>query len=107
MKNVLVLVLVLSFLGSAIAQEPPAAFEKNCMVCHGIDGKANTAAGKKMTIPDLGSAAVQKLNDQELYATIAYGAGHLQYPHAFANKGVDGVAIHQLITFIRSLKMGK
>ncbi len=107
MKHVLVLLLALSFLGSAFAQEPPAAFEKNCISCHGVDGKGNTAPGKKMNIPNLGSPAVQKLNDQELYATIAYGAGHIQYPHAFANKGVDGVAIHQIITFIRSLKMGK
>ncbi len=107
MKNVLVLVLALSFLGSAFAQEPPAAFEKYCINCHGVDGKADTAAGKKMKVPALGSEEVQKLSDDQIYDTIANGAGHKQYPHAFAKKGVSGLEIREIIKFIRSLKTGK
>ncbi len=107
MKKVPVLLLVLAFLGSAFAQEPPAAFEKNCILCHGVDGKGNTAPGKKMNIPNLGSSEVQKLTDDQIYATIANGTGHKQYPHAFASKGVTGVEIHEIVTFIRSLKTAK
>lgn len=107
MKRLLTALLLLTLIGSAFAQEPPAAFEKNCINCHGVDGKGNTAAGKKMNIPDLGSAAVQKLSDDQLYSTIANGTSHKQYPHAFANKGVTGAEIHQIVTFIRSLKTAK
>ncbi len=107
MKKVPVLLLLLSFLGSAFAQEPPAAFEKNCIMCHGVDGKGITAPGKKMNIPNLASPEVQKLTDDELYATIANGTGHKQYPHAFASKGVTGVEIHEIVKFIRSLKTTK
>lgn len=107
MKRLLAALLLLLLIGSAFAQEPPAAFEKNCINCHGVDGKANTVAGKKMNIPSLGSPDVQKLSDDELYATIANGTSHKQYPHAFANKGVTGAEIRQIIVFIRSLKAGK
>jgi mono/diheme cytochrome c family protein len=91
-------------IGSAFAQEPPASYEKNCITCHGVDGKGNTAAGKKMNLPQLGSAEVQKLTDDQLYDTIANGTTHKQYPHAFARKGVSGLEIRDIIKFIRSLK---
>ena len=107
MKRLLTALLLLTLIGSAFAQEPPAPYEKYCINCHGVDGKADTAAGKKMKLPALGSDEVQKLTDEQMYDTIANGTSHKQYPHAFAKKGVSGLEIREIIKFIRSLKTGK
>jgi len=48
------LALVLTAAGSVPASaeaDGKALFEKNCMKCHGPDGKAETPAGKKMKVP--------------------------------------------------------
>jgi mono/diheme cytochrome c family protein len=107
MKTVPVLLLMLSFLGSAFAQEPPASYERYCINCHGADGKANTTAGKKMKLPSFASDEVQKQTDGQLFDSIANGTTHKQYPHAFARKGVSGLEIREIIKFIRSLRAGK
>ncbi len=78
-------------------------FEKNCAACHGTDGAGKTAAAARMKIPDLRSKEVQQLSDKELFDTIAYGAGHKQYPHAFADKGMTGVLIRDLVDYLRQL----
>ena len=49
-----------------MAQEPSASYKKNCMNCHGIDGKANTAAATKMKIPSYAAGEVQNLTDEQL-----------------------------------------
>ncbi|HTK94253.1 MAG TPA: cytochrome c [Terriglobales bacterium] len=107
MKTLFAVLLTLTFVSAAFAQEPPASFEKNCITCHGVDGKANTTAGKKMNIPDLASAAVQKLSDEQMFDTIANGIAHKQYPHAFSKKGVSGLEIREIIKYIRWLKTAK
>lgn len=78
-------------------------YEKNCATCHGSDGAGNTAAAKRMKIPDLRSKEVQHLSDKELFNTIAYGNGHKQYPHAWADKGMSGVLIRDLVDYLREL----
>jgi mono/diheme cytochrome c family protein len=49
----------------------------------------------------LRSDAVQKLSDEELYKTIAYGVGHKEYAHAFAERGLSAKEIADLVTYIR------
>ncbi len=107
MKSLFAVLLVLTFVGSVFAQEPPASFEKNCITCHGVDGSANTTAGKKMNIPPLYSDQVQKLTDDQMFDTIANGTTHKEYPHAFAKKGVSGLEIREIIKYIRYLKTAK
>jgi mono/diheme cytochrome c family protein len=84
----------------AVASTPAAAqpdgkalFEKNCMKCHGADGKADTPAGKKMKVPAWDAEDMQaeivtktvrgngkhktvakKLSDADLEAIAAYVA---------------------------------
>lgn len=92
---------------AAVAQEPPAGYKKNCMSCHGVDGKANTTAGQKMKIPAFSSDVVQSLTDDQLFEAIANGLNHKQYPHAFARKGVSGLEIRENVRFIRACKPAK
>lgn len=105
MLTALAILIMVSLAAAAqtVAAVPPL-YTNTCQKCHGADGKARTTAGTKMQIPDLGSPQVQKLSDDELFETIAYGKSHKQYPHAFAERGVSGRAIHEVVVFIRTLK---
>jgi mono/diheme cytochrome c family protein len=78
-------------------------FEKNCASCHGKDGSGKTPAAAHMKIPDLRSQEVQQLSDKQIFDTIAYGTGHKQYPHAWADKGMTGVLIRDLVEYLREL----
>jgi len=40
----------------------------------------------KIKPADLRSDAVQQLSDEEIFKTIAYGVGHKEYAHAFAER---------------------
>ncbi len=105
MLTALAVLLILSIATAAeTIQAVPPLYTGTCQKCHGPDGKGKTTAGTKMQIPDLGSAQVQKLSDDELFNTIAYGKAHKQYPHAFAARGVSGKSIHDVVAFIRTLK---
>ena len=107
MRQLKMFACLLALTCAAVAQEPSASYKKNCMNCHGIDGKANTAAATKMKIPSYAAGEVQNLTDEQLFDTIATGTGHKQYPHAFAKKGVSGLEIREIIQFIRACKPAK
>jgi len=90
----------------AIAQSAEL-YKEHCSACHGTDGSGSTTAGKKMGLSDLRSVEVQKLSDQELFKTIAYGLKHKQYPHAFVKRGVSEKQVTELIAYLRSLAKRK
>jgi mono/diheme cytochrome c family protein len=46
-----------------------------CAVCHGEDGAAQTARGKKLKVKDIRSPEVQKLTPQQWVDAILKGAG--------------------------------
>lgn len=50
-------------------------FEDHCAVCHGVDGHGHTELGDNMypKVPDLGSAAVQRLSDGDLFYIVQNG----------------------------------
>ena len=48
-------------------------YKTKCAVCHGPDGKGETARGKANKLRDLGSTDVQKESDADLTAVIATG----------------------------------
>jgi len=105
MRPVLMVLLFL-LLGAAAAcaqNEGEARFQSDCARCHNRNGDGKTAAGAKMRIPDLRSAEVQSLSDDQLYQTIANGARHKQYPHAFLSKGMHEGDIRKLVAHIRKL----
>ena len=104
MRTLTALAFLLCLTLPAAAQSAPELFKKTCQNCHSADGRGNTVPGKKMNIPDLASPAVQSLSDEAMFETIAYGTGHKEYPHAFANRGVPPAVIRDLVKFIRTLK---
>ena len=82
-------------------------YRVKCSTCHGMDGSGSTTAGKKLGAADLRSAKVQRQSDDELFATIAYGARHKQYPHAFAKRGLTLQQIADIVAHIRKLSAHK
>ncbi len=71
------------------------------MKCHGPSGDGNGHAQMKIKPADLRSDAVQQLSDEELFKTVAYGVGHKQYAHAFAERGLSTKQIADVVTYIR------
>lgn len=101
--SLIVILVVAAAIPSRAQNGIQQVFEKNCSSCHGKDGAGKTAAAAHMKIPDLRSHEVQQLSDKQIFDTIAYGAGHKQYPHAFADKGMTGVLISDLVQYLREL----
>jgi mono/diheme cytochrome c family protein len=83
------------------ADDAESLYKAQCLKCHGANGDGNGHAQMKVKPADLRSEAVQKLSDEELYKTIAYGVGHKEYAHAFAERGMDAKQIAGLVTYIR------
>ncbi|HKB79177.1 MAG TPA: cytochrome c, partial [Thermoanaerobaculia bacterium] len=77
-----------------------AVYKAKCAMCHGPDGKGQTAMGKSLKLRDLGSAEVQKLTDAELNKIITDGKGKMP---AYKSK-LDQASIDAVIAFIRTLK---
>ena len=104
MKKVLcctVLVLTLTVMGSTFALgDSGADYKARCAMCHGPDGKGDTAMGKKFGLKDLGSAEVQGQSDADLTTTITKGKDKMPaYGDKLSKEQIDG-----LVKYIRSLK---
>ncbi len=97
--------------GVAIAStlEPPAqVFAANCANCHGPNGDGKTAYSRtRFAVPDLRRKAFQDRSDEQIYASIATGAGHVNYPHSFGARGMDREKINGLVQLIRTFKNAK
>jgi cytochrome c6 len=82
------------------AQDAGAALYKTkCAVCHGPDGKGETAIGKANKVRDLGSSEMQKQSDEEVATTIENGKGKMP---AYG-KSLKPEQIKDLVAYIRSL----
>lgn len=77
-----------------------ATYKAKCAVCHGADGKGETAIGKTNKIRDLGSADVQKQSDADLAELIGKGKGKMP-PYG---KSLKPEQIKDLVAYIRTLK---
>jgi len=67
------LIIALSLAPAAFAADGAAVYKAKCATCHGVDGKGDSAMGKKMGLRDLGSAEVQKQTDRQLHDIAANG----------------------------------
>lgn len=107
MRRLTCVIAVVSFCAvSAWTQdEGPAVYNVYCRSCHDSNGDGKTAAAHKLTLPDLRSPEIQKLTDAELYDSIGNGSRHKQYPHAFLRKGLSETQVHELVGYLRTLKM--
>jgi cytochrome c6 len=93
--------LMLSTSIGAYAQDDVAAtYKSKCQVCHGPDGKGDTAMGKKLGIKDFHSPEVAKMSDTQMFEIIKKGKDKMP---AYDGKLTDD-QIKGLIKCIRSLK---
>jgi cytochrome c6 len=66
-------VALLGVFSSHAQAEGDTLFKAKCAVCHGADGKGETAAGKANKLNDLGSPDIQKQSDSDLTGIISNG----------------------------------
>jgi mono/diheme cytochrome c family protein len=106
----LLLFVVLALFVASIVRASPvpdsaasgATFRTKCAMCHGQDG-GGSDVGKSMNIPDLRSAAVQKLSDSELTQVISNGKGGMPpFKDSLSEDQIRGLVAH-----VRSLRPKK
>jgi cytochrome c553 len=76
MKNLTTILVAAAALSasSALAADVKELYEKNCVKCHGADGKGDTKMGKKVGVKDLTDAKVQgEFTDEQAFKTIKEG----------------------------------
>lgn len=105
MRNLFKAVLVISafallFSTYSLAESGGEIFKAKCAMCHGADGKAETAMGKTLKIRDLGSAEVQGQSDADLDGIITNGKGKMPKYDGKLTKD----QITDVVKFIRTLK---
>lgn len=72
------LVLSLTVVPAMVAQDSPSAvYKANCAPCHGVNGDANTPAGKKYHATSFNSATALKKSDAELLTITRNGKGQM------------------------------
>lgn len=102
---ILLFALMATMAGIALAADAKAGedtFNKSCKMCHGDKGATPNPGIAKMfgvTIPVLGSPAVQKQSDADLKTVITQGKGKMP-----AQKTVTGSAVDDVIAYLRTLK---
>jgi mono/diheme cytochrome c family protein len=82
------------------ADEAKSIYGKKCAVCHGQDGAAHTAKGRKSKTRDVRSPEAQKLSDQEWFDIIVKGKGDNMDSY---RKDYTDDQIHALVQYMRQL----
>ncbi|MEP6849777.1 MAG: c-type cytochrome [Acidobacteriota bacterium] len=78
---------------------PRSLFIQNCSRCHGTNGKAQTALGKKLEADDLTSTDAKALSTAKIVRTITNGRGDMP---RFGKK-LTAAQIKSIAGYIRSL----
>ncbi len=89
-----------SFRGVPLRADTAAAeatYKAKCAMCHGPDGKGETATGKMMKVKDFASEEVQKMSDADLTDAITKGKGKMP-----AYKALTPDQVKDLVAFIRA-----
>jgi mono/diheme cytochrome c family protein len=74
-----------------------ATYKAKCAMCHGPDGKGETATGKTMKVKDFASDEVQKMSDADLTDAVTKGKGKMP-PY----KTLSADQVKSLVAYIRS-----
>ncbi len=80
------------------ANTAEATYKAKCAMCHGPDGKGDTATGKLMKVRDLTSQDVQKMSDADLASAISEGKGKMP-----DYKTLTPDQVKDLVGYIRAL----
>jgi cytochrome c6 len=100
MKYLLLSFLLLAISFPAAAQSGKELFERNCVMCHGDDGSANTQLGKSLGAKDLRANEARKMTDAEIYAVIEKGKNQMP-PFGESLKKAE---INSIIAYVRELQ---
>lgn len=103
MKRILMVCVALTLLALPVMADDVAGastFKGKCVMCHGADGGADTAMGKKVAATDLRTDAVQSKDDTALIEVVTKGKNKMP---AFGEK-LDADQIKAVVAFIRTLK---
>ncbi|MBZ5524926.1 MAG: cytochrome c [Acidobacteriia bacterium] len=92
--------LVIGLAAPAFAEDVAALYKSKCAVCHGPDGKGDTAMGKKLGIKSFSSPEVAKKTDAELIEITTKGKDKMPS----YDKKLTADQIKELVKYIRSLK---
>jgi len=84
---------------SGTASSGQAIFKSKCVLCHGLDGRGNTALGKQLQAANLRSKEVQKLSDEKLRQIIHDGQANMP---AFADQ-LSTEEIDHVLKYVRVL----
>jgi len=74
-----------------------ATYKAKCAMCHGPDGKGETATGKTLKAGDFASPDVQKMSDADLTDAISKGKGKMP-----AYKTLTADQVKDLVAYIRT-----
>jgi cytochrome c6 len=74
-----------------------ATYKAKCAMCHGPDGKGQTATGKTMKAGDFASPDVQKMSDEDLSEAISKGKGKMP-----AYKTFTADQVKDLVAYVRA-----
>jgi len=95
-----ILAILLLISTGSMAETAAETYKTTCAMCHGAEGKGETALGKNLHAKDLTSDEVQKKSNEELSTIIVKGKENMP--------GFEGrltqAQINGLVKFIRSLK---
>ena len=85
----------------ARGQSAPTSYAKYCITCHGRDGKAKTAKGRRNHARNLTEADWQRaVSDERVFNSIANGRGKMP---AFSKKMSDA-EIDAMVSYVRALQ---
>ena len=112
MKSTILFAAAIALTGAALpaagdaSAETKQYWEENCAMCHGVQGKADTKAGKKMGAIDFTDPKNQeKFTDEQMFKTIKEGVkdkgGRLKMKPA---ENVTDEQIKSLVALVRSFK---
>jgi cytochrome c553 len=91
---------------SARAADAKENWDKQCLKCHGADGKGETAMGKKLKVKDYTDAKVQaSMKDEEIVKFIKEGKkeGDKTLMKAYADVFSEA-EIKDLVAYVRKFK---
>lgn len=71
-----------------------ATYKAKCAMCHGADGKGETATGKTMKVKDFASEEVQKMSAEDLSEVISKGKGKMPAYKTLTPEQVKDLVAH-------------
>lgn len=87
----------LSAPAKADAAAAEATYKAKCAMCHGPDGKGETATGKMMKVKDFASDDVGKMSDADLTAAISSGKAKMP-----PFKALSADQVKDLVAYVRA-----